>query len=369
MDRAKRPLGAAPLRYPNCSRAASSRPPLELPWPVSLGGARAKCLADEQRHPSAQQVRGHEAGAGTSAGDGGVLLLAASAVAVASRFNVAIYLAGAVAVLAVVILSGRRPYLPLLIFAAFIPFDEAVRLGDLGTLGRAGAILFAVVYALPRLGRLNLRATPAAGWVYIGWAVVSLAWALDQGVTTSELGTLIQLFALGVLVADVVVHQPTIVGPVLWAYSLSAAAAGMVGIVGFLGGQMQGGERIAALPGQDPAQYAAVLLPALVFGMRELLRGSPARGQRGDRPGNQPGDCPVGDARGLAERRVRGRGVHRAPPSPPAPRRPGAHRCRRRCCGVAVPDPREHRRRTRRDRHPDRGRRPNATSGSSASRP
>ncbi len=59
----------------------------------------------------------------------------------------------------------------------------------------------------------------------------------------------------------------------MWAYTLSAAASALIGIAAYLGGQVSDGVRVAALPDQDPAQYAAVLLPALVFSLYELIDG------------------------------------------------------------------------------------------------
>ena len=56
----------------------------------------------------------------------------------------------------------RWPLLLLFALAALIPVEEAGVIGDLGTLSKAVGILFAVVYALPRLGRLRLTAMPAA---------------------------------------------------------------------------------------------------------------------------------------------------------------------------------------------------------------
>jgi O-antigen ligase len=84
---------------------------------------------------------------------------------------------------------------------------------------------------------------------------------------------MIQLFAVAVLVADVVVHRPTVVRPLLWVYSLSAALTALVGAQALLTGGIASGERIAAFQGQDVAQFAAVLLPALVFSLFELLKG------------------------------------------------------------------------------------------------
>ena len=178
----------------------------------------------------------------------------------------------AIAIVLVFLLLGLRwPLLLLFAFAALIPIEEVVQLGEFGTLSRIAGLLFAVVYGLPRLGRLTLRAMPLPAWAFVGWAALSVGWALDQGAALAELPTLIQLFAIAVLVADVVVHSPSVARPLLWAYTVSAAVAAVVGIVPLLAGGVAQGLRIAAFKGQDEAQFAAVLLPALVFSLYELL--------------------------------------------------------------------------------------------------
>ena len=151
--------------------------------------------------------------------------VAVLAAAVATQFDIMLLAVAGCTSLLLVALSLRWPLAPLFVFAASIPFDDAVRFGDLGTVGRSAAILFTVCYALPRLGRLTLRAMPGAAWGYVGWSLLSVGWALDQAVATRELATLVQLFALGFLVADVVVHQPSSVRPLLWCYTLAATAS------------------------------------------------------------------------------------------------------------------------------------------------
>ncbi len=178
----------------------------------------------------------------------------------------------AIAIVLVALLLGQRwPLLLLFVFAALIPIEEVILFGELGSLSRIAGLLFAVVYGLPRLGRLTLRAMPLPAWAFVGWAALSVGWALDPGVALAELQTLIQLFVVAVLVADVVVHRPDVVRPLLWAYTLSAAASALIGIVPLLASGVAHAIRIAAFQGQDEAQFAAVLLPALVFSLSELV--------------------------------------------------------------------------------------------------
>ena len=202
----------------------------------------------------------------------GSLAIVGVTVAISTRFSVQVQVLGLVAALFAFLASLRWPLLPLLGFAVLIPIEEAVVLGQLGSLSRYAEILFIVAYGLPRLGRLAVTAMPAAGWAYVGWAMFSITWAIDPLVTIQELPILGLLFTMAVLVAAFVVEHPTIVRPVLWAYSLAATVTAAIGILAYLRGDVTA-DRVAALPGQDPAHYAALLLPALVFAIYELLAG------------------------------------------------------------------------------------------------
>jgi O-antigen ligase len=194
-------------------------------------------------------------------------------VAAATYLDRALYvLAGAMG-LGLLVVGLRWPIVPLALYVAAIPFDDVVRLGDFGSLGRTAAIVFAIAYVLPRIGRLRLGAMPRAGWAYLGWAALSIGWALDPDTSIREIGTLIQLFIIGLLVADVVIDRPGVVRLVMWVYSLSAAASAVIGTVGYLGGQLIEGQRAAALAGQSPAHFGAILLPAFLFGLHEFLAG------------------------------------------------------------------------------------------------
>ena len=75
------------------------------------------------------------------------------------------------------------------------------------------------------------------------------------------------------LVADVIVHDPSLVRPLLWTYSISASFTAALGILAFMGGNRLANGRVAALSGQDPAHFAALLLPAFIFCTFELLGG------------------------------------------------------------------------------------------------
>jgi len=203
---------------------------------------------------------------------GGAVLAAALAGLAATTLDplLAVSLVGGSAL---VLLGLRFPLLPLYVFVALVPIEETVNITGLGTLSRWSGIVFALVYGLPRLGRLVPTAMPPAGWAYVGWAVLSFTWARDPVTSQGELQTLVQLAAVGFLVADVVVHDPTVIRPLMWAYSASAAITAAIGTFGYLMGGMAQDGRVAAIANQNPAQFATLLLPALVFSLHELLEG------------------------------------------------------------------------------------------------
>ena len=188
-------------------------------------------------------------------------------VAVATRVHMLPIALGAAVLALVVAVSFRWPILGLAAFAALIPIEGVVLIDGVGTVSRFAGILFAVTYGVPRMGRLAFGAMPTAGWALLAWTIVSVGWAVDPGIAAGQLFTLIQLFVIAVLIADFVIHQPEIVRPILWVYSLAAALTSVIGMGSYLGTDA----RTAALEGQNPAQYAAVLLPALVFGAYEMF--------------------------------------------------------------------------------------------------
>jgi exopolysaccharide production protein ExoQ len=168
---------------------------------------------------------------------------------------------------------GALALIPLFAFVAMIPVEEALTVGSVGTLSRGAAVVFALLYAVPRIGRLTIRAMPLAGWAYVEWAVLSIVWSISASAALSELLTLLQLFTIAVLIADVVINDHRLVRPLLWTYSITAAFTAALGILAFLAGNRVAGDRVAALPGQNPANFAALLLPAFLFCTFELLHG------------------------------------------------------------------------------------------------
>jgi O-antigen ligase len=195
-------------------------------------------------------------------------------VAVATRLGILPEAAGVAAAFVAILLSLRWPLLPLFAFVMLIPVEQVLVLGG-GTLSRYAEILFIVAYAVPRVGRLTIRAMPVPAWGYVAWAILSLGWAIAPSETLLEIPVLVLLFITAVVLATLVIDRPTIVRPLMWAYSLTAAATAALGVYSTLAsGAIAGAnDRAAGLQDQNPAYYAAILLPALVFSLFELVNG------------------------------------------------------------------------------------------------
>jgi O-antigen ligase len=178
---------------------------------------------------------------------------------------------GAAAGIVLLVVSLRWPLAPLYVFVALVPIEDMLLVGGVATASRVVGALFAVVYVLARRRTLTLGALPLAAWAYLGYAVVSAVWSVDPAVAADRLTTLLQMAAIGFLVADVIIHDPTRIRPMMWLYTASATATALVGIGSYLGRGESVDVRIAALAGQNPAQFASLLLPVFIFGLHELL--------------------------------------------------------------------------------------------------
>ncbi|HET9614569.1 MAG TPA: O-antigen ligase family protein, partial [Candidatus Limnocylindrales bacterium] len=201
------------------------------------------------------------------------IVVIAVVVAAAIRLGRGAEALGASAAVLVVLMSFRWPLLPLFLLAALIPFEEAVNIPGVGTLSRYAGLVLMLTYGLPRLGLPSFRAMSILGWLYVAWATLSATWAIDSVTSWTQITPLVLLLGIGVVTATAVADRPSIVRPLLWTYSLSAAATGLVGIANLIlaGGVTGQADRVAALAGQDPAFYAAILVPALIFGFYEVV--------------------------------------------------------------------------------------------------
>ena len=199
----------------------------------------------------------------------------ALAVAAATRLDQQLNALALAASLLIMLLSLRWPLIALFAYVILVPIEEAVVIPGLGSLSRYAAIMFIITYGIPRLGRLTIGAMPAAGWGYVAWAAFSATWAIDSSESWTEIPVVLLLFAVATLIAAVVVERPAVVRPLLWTYSVSAAVTATIGVLAYIagGGPLGPEDRIAAIQNQNPAYYAAILLPALVFALHELFQG------------------------------------------------------------------------------------------------
>ena len=55
--------------------------------------------------------------------------------------------------------------------------------------------------------------------------------------------------------------------PIMWVYSLSASATAIIGVLTFAGQGYAAQARATIIENQDPAQFAALLVPAFVFAL------------------------------------------------------------------------------------------------------
>ncbi len=182
---------------------------------------------------------------------------------------VAVGVAGAAAI--VFTMVNPRPML--FVYVALIPLEATLVIGEAATITRAVGAAFFVGYVLRRFGHLHLRAIPVIGWAYFAWALASYTWAISQIAAADALFTLAQLFAMTVVVADLVAEEPGAARRVLWVYVIAACATAVIALgAAGLGGGL-GGERIGAFESQDVAQFAALVVPAVLFFYVELLEG------------------------------------------------------------------------------------------------
>lgn len=204
-----------------------------------------------------------------SAATAGLVAVVALATAEGALLPVAALVAAALALG----VAFRYPRLALIAYAATIPL-EIVQVDGVTTLARAAGAAFFVGYLLAYGGRIRLDSVRASGWLFIGWACLSLGWTVAPGATGASLLTLLQLFGVTIMIADATSREPGIVRPVLWSYSVVACATAVLALAAFATdrGSLVAG-RAGAFAEQDTAQFAALLVPALVFLVVEVVRG------------------------------------------------------------------------------------------------
>jgi hypothetical protein len=120
----------------------------------------------------------------------------------------------------------------------------------------------------PRIGRLTLTTMPLAA-AFLAWRSSACSGPRSSDRLVGDPDA-VALFVIAVLVADVVVHDPTM--------SASCGSTARPPRRQPVGSRLhrlrtRRGGPAAALQNQNPAQFAGVLLPALIFGLYEVLNG------------------------------------------------------------------------------------------------
>ncbi len=201
----------------------------------------------------------------------GALLLATVAVsAVATAvdgLSTLILLALAAMAVAVAI---RWPIVLFYVYCAAIPFNFALPPGPAGTIARIAGLAFFIGYLVRRPDSLRPGILPIVGWAFVAWTLASCLWAGDAETGFEVWLSLVQLFAITILVASIVADDPGTVRPALWAYSLAAAVTAAIGSISYLQSRTIYLDRAVAFSGQDPALFASLILPAVIFLMWEL---------------------------------------------------------------------------------------------------
>jgi O-Antigen ligase len=204
-------------------------------------------------------------------------LIVAGAVAAAAAAGM-LPLALATSALVILLLVGlRSPLAVLALFAALVPIEDTLTLSGAGTATRLVGLIFAVAYVGNRRQLPRLSTMPAVGWAFLLWAGASGVWAVDFAAWAGAIATLLQMFGLALLVGDLVSRDTASIRTVMWAYSASAVMTVLTFVViPSLSGVTA--DRWAAFAGQDPIQYAAVLVPACLFLIYELVQTASSRG-------------------------------------------------------------------------------------------
>jgi hypothetical protein len=202
---------------------------------------------------------------------GATLLILPLLVAAATYRGMLEFVAIAVAGIGAVTFALVNPRLMLSLYVALIPLEATLVVGDAATVTRGVGAAFFAGYVLRRFVHLHLRAVPPIGWAYLAWALASFLWSISHSAAGDQLFTLLQLFAMTVVVADLVAEEPDAARRILGVYTVAAVATAVVAIVGAgLSGEL-GSARLGAFEAQDVAQFAALLVPALLFLYVELI--------------------------------------------------------------------------------------------------
>ncbi len=164
----------------------------------------------------------------------------------------------------------RWPISLFYVYCAAIPFNFALPPGPAGTVARIAGLAFFIGYLALKPDALRPGTMPIAGWAFVAWTLASCLWAGNTQTAFDAWLSLVQLFAISVLIASIVAADPGVVRPALRAYAIAAAATAAMGSIAYLQSRTIYLDRAVAFSGQDPAMFASIILPAVVFLMWEV---------------------------------------------------------------------------------------------------
>ena len=183
-----------------------------------------------------------------------------------------------------------------------MPWENAGPSGGAGTVVKLVGLAFGAAYIIHRGTHLRLGAVGPWLWGFVAWACASLLWTAQPATVFDEAFTLVQLFIVTILVADLMADRPEVAAPVMWTYVASATVTSFIGLYmyAFNHSSLPDG-RAEAFIGQSAPQFATILLPAaIMLTWRSLHR--PALWAMGGAARREPRDRPVRDPQRVARR-------------------------------------------------------------------
>jgi len=195
-----------------------------------------------------------------------IIAVAMLAVAYGVATDRLLIVAGGSIGIAVVGIGSRAPVGLLMLYVALMPWENAGPAGGAGTIVKLVGLAFGAAYVIHRGTHLRLGAVGPWVWGFVVWACASLLWTAVAATVFDEAFTLVQLFIITILVADLMAHRPETAGPVMWTYVASATITSFIGLYMYaLNHSSLPDGRAEAFIGQGAPQFATILLPAAIM--------------------------------------------------------------------------------------------------------
>jgi len=166
-------------------------------------------------------------------------------------------------------------------YCAAIPLNDLLPPGPAGTIGRIAGLVFFVGYLVRSPNSLRPGTIPIVGWLYVGWALASTLWAVDNDTSFDAWLSLAQLFAITVLIASILATNPQAGRRAAVAYLITASVTAVVAIAPVVQGSEAYLSRAAAFGDQNPAGFASLLVPVVILLMGEVQSRGASRAVRG----------------------------------------------------------------------------------------